>query len=300
MKLSTYLASLLPNFGKDRIIEDCRVTRGEIKDYTEPAYAIAVPLLKGWSFKSERSEKLRQVFDRNVKHASNENMIVHIGKTIPVWLANLAEIEKEIDKVYNEEVGGVGLTYRKANLLQFVEVVGFVAKYARKLLIYTYVTESETYEDSGVVFAESITPYEEQWLQANILSFCTALNIASLATQQVKHALAEIPEIVVTSENVQSMEATVGLKKLDPFQMRLIPIKLNPIYHVRMIVADWQSKRYKVAQEDLRACQMHRLQLEKLSEGKPADAKLQKELRYVESRIQGLESDIAKMEKDYA
>lgn len=91
----------------------------------------------------------------------------------------------------------------------------------------------------------------------------------------------------------------MGSAKVDPFQMDLIPIWLNPIYHIGMFVSEWQADRYKAAKEEVRLLQLRKLNLEKTIEKKP-DAKIQHEIEYLSNRVQGMNFKIEKMEKDYA
>ena len=299
MKIASFIASLLPSFGKDRITEDCRLTRAAIKDVTHPAYASALPLFKTWKFKSEAIKNHGGTFDRMVKKSGTGNMIVHIEKAFPHILENLDTAEDLVIKTFGEDIAGSSLTYMKANLLQFIECIGFVNKYARKFLIYVYVCESAEFPEAGAVVADSLSKAEIDWLNVNFLSFCTALNIVSGNPAHVRKAIEEVPEIVVTSENVHTLGATVGEAKLDPFQMRLVPLWLNPIYHVGMVIAEWQAQSYKASKEEVRLLELRKMNLAKLAEGKP-DARLQKEIAYMESRIQGLNYAIAEMEKKNA
>jgi hypothetical protein len=295
MKIPFYLTSLLPSFGKDRILEDINVTRGEITEFTHPAYGIAAPDFKSWTFKSEHMKTLIQAFGRNLKGQGHDNFVVAIEKGFKPILANLDEVKRLVEATYGDDVGGVGITYLKANLLQFVELIGFVSKYARKLLIYTYAAETEMYPDSGTVFTDSITPAEIEWINANVVNFCTAFNIVTMPPEQVKKSINDVPDIVVKQENAHAMEQTLGDKKLDPFSMRLIPTWLNPIYHVRMFVAEWQTNRYHEAKAELQLLQLHRLHLEKLKDGK-ADASLKQQIEYTENRIRKISNKLRDME----
>lgn len=297
MKIANYLSSLLPSFGKDRVIEDCRLTRSEIKDVTHPSYESALPVLKSWKFKSDAIKGHETTFDRMVKKAKSGNMVVAIEAAFKPILENLDAAEALIIKTYSDDVAGAGLTYLKANLLQFVEAVGFVSKYARKLLLYIYICETAEYGvDGGTILNESLTKAEISWLTNNFVSFCTALNIVSGNPAHVKKAIEDVPDILVTSDNMSTLSSTVGEAKLDPFQMKLIPIWMNPIYHVGMMVAEWQASRYKAAKEEVKLVELRKLNLMKLSEGKP-DAHIQREIAYMESRIQGINFRIAEMEK---
>ena len=297
MKIQAYLSSLLPSFGRERVEEDLRVTRTEIKDITQPAYELAAQGFKGHKFKSKELDDQLATFGRMVKGRGG-NIVEVISNSLVDVLKNLDEVEALINKTYSQEVAGAGLTYMKANLLQVAEAIAFVSKYARRFLLYVYVCETAQYEDSGTSIAESLTPAESEWIKANFVSFCTALNVVSGNPDHMRKAINDIPDIVVTSENVSSLSSTVGEKKLDPFQMKLIPIVLNPVYHIGMFVAEYQADRYKAAKEELKLVQLRKLNLERVSQGKP-DAHVQKEVNYLEQRIQGLNYKIAKMEKNH-
>jgi len=296
MKAHSYLTSLLPSFGKDQVIEDIRLTRGEISDVTIPAYEAAVGLLKDASIRSKYLEGDMALFKRTVK-SSQGGFTKTVLQALKTSLENLDHAEELITKTYNDDIAGAGVTYMKANLLQLVEVIGFVSKFARKYLLYIYVCETAEFDDSNTELTDSITPAEQEWLRANFLSFCTSINIVSTAPHTLKKSLTDIPDVVITEENSHTVGSTLGDNKVDPLQMRLIPVWLNPIYHIGMFVAEWQANRYKAAQEELKLLQLRKLNLERLSEGKP-DARIQKEITYMESRIQGLNYKIAKMEKN--
>ncbi len=297
MKITPYIASLLPSFGKDRVIEDCRICAAEIKEFTLPAYEAAVPLLGKWKYKSERLDAQFDVFKRLVKGGGQP--IVVIEKALKSAMVHLEEIEGRINKTYNEDVAGAGLTYLKANLLQLVELIGFVSKYARRFLLYVYICETAEIEGAGESLADSLSPAEIEWVTANFISFCSAINTVNGKPNEMTTALDNIPDIIVTADNEHSLGETIGESKLDPFQLKLIPTWLNPIYHIGMFVAEWQADRYKVAKEELKLLQLKKLNLEKMSEGKP-DAAVQKEIQYMGSRIQTLNYKIEKMEKAYA
>lgn len=295
MKIPHFLASLLPTFSKDRIIEDINITQSEIVQVTHPAYAIAAPDFKSHKFTSEHLKMYLGTFERHIK--GKGNFIVNIEAGWRPILENLEETKRVIEAVYNDDVAGSGSTYLKANLLQFVELCGFVSKYARKMLIYVYAAETEKYPESGTVFSDSVKAGDQDWLKANMQNFCTAWNICVTPVDKFKKAIHEIPDIVVKQESADAMSATIGDKKLDPLGMKLIPVWLSPIYHIRMMVAQWQTERYHEARAELQLLQLHKLHLEKLRAGKP-DAALKQQIEYTENRIQKISTKLRDMEED--
>jgi hypothetical protein len=296
MKIRNFMASLLPSFGRDQILEDVRITRTEIKEITKPAYDQAVLLFKSWKFKNKDIDVLMAQFARLVKGSGHGNAISRIQGMWATVLQNLEDMEELAKKTLNEEVAAAGLTYQKANIIQFIEATAFVSKFARKFLVYVYVAETAEFPDSGTEMADSMTPAEVEWLNANFVSFCTAVNVVNGNPGQVKKQLSDIPDILVTDDNMDTLSATMGEHRMDPFQMRLIPVWMNPVYHVGMAVAEWQASRYHAARDEKRLLELRKLNLEKLTHGKP-DAHVQKEISHVESRLQGLNYKLTKMEQ---
>lgn len=86
---------------------------------------------------------------------------------------------------------------------------------------------------------------------------------------------------------------------MDPYHFGLIPIKMNPIYHIRMAIAEWQVARYNAAIEEKRALEYRLLALKASSDGKK-DAKLEEAIEYSEARLAKLNYKLATMEEDYA
>lgn len=293
MKLSNYLASLLPGFSKDRITEDCRITAAELREYTIPAYKAAEVFHKGWKFKSPEITGLMDTFGNMVKGGGS--MFAAIDGGFKVMLENLTEVEGLVIKTYNEEISGAGLTYMKANLLQFVEAVAFVSKFSRKLLLYAAAAETAALDVDAPKLQDTMSKFETDWIRANFVSFCTAFTAVTGTPQNITTAISKIPDVVVTSENVATMSETIGEKTLDPFKLGLIPIWMNPIYHVRMAIAEWQVDRHNAAKEEKRLLELRILNLEMAKAGK-ADAKIQQQIDYHADRVRTLNFKIAKME----
>lgn len=297
MDMQKLIHSLLPSMKKDQVTEDCRITKAEITEFTQPAYKLADALLQRHKFQSVELNQMFSVFSRNVKHSSNDNLVSVIYKSFKQIVSNLDDVNDLVEKTYQQELSGSGLTYFKANLLQYVEAVAFVSKYSRKFLNYVYIMETKEYPDGGVDLSEALTPAEIKWIEANFLNFCTAFNAVTSDSGALMKKINDVPDIVITEDNKHGLESTFGKDKLDPFKLGIIPIWMNPIYHIGMFVAEWQFSRAKAAKEELKMLQLRKLNLESLIDGKKPDAALQKEITYTETRIQGLNYKINKLEE---
>lgn len=295
MKFTAFLKSLLPGFEKDQVLEDIRCTRNELKETTIPAFESSTPLLKAKDLKSKELEGFDKVFRRNNPGFSRD-LFEGLLEGLQIAESNLDIAEELIIRTYNEDVAAGGMTYLKANLLQFVELVGFVSKFARKFVIYTFVMESAAYESNSLQVSESLTKAELRWIEENFLNFATAFKIVATPKAKLAKQFSDVPDIVITGDNEDVLMRTQS-NKIDPLSMRFIPSWLNIIYHARVVVAEWQVERYQVAKEELKVVQLRKLHLERIRNGK-VDARIEKEIAYLEERVQKLNYKIQRMEDD--
>jgi hypothetical protein len=295
MKIKDLLSHLLPTFGKDTLLEDIRVTRGSLEQLEE-LYGDAADELKGWKFKSSEVKSMVSTFKSMV--GGGDNPIVNIAKGLKTVLKNLDTCETLAASILNGQVAAKGMTYKQAILVQYCDAVFLVEKYARKWLNFVLVMESAEYKENGLPIDESIPKPELEWLKKTFVDFCVAYKAASEQPEKVTKDLESVPEIDVDSSDAKALAHTRGPGLTDPFKLGFIATKANPIYFVRMVIAEWQVKRYKESREELSALQLRLLYLKRLEEGR-ADAATEQRIRYLESRIQTLSADLADMEKDY-
>lgn len=302
MKVESYVKSVLPTVAKDTVLDDLRSARGEIGNTVVPAYKQAAALMKNWKFKSTASEAVLDQF-KSIAKTSGGNLIVVIDRELPLVLENVSTIEGFVDRIYGDDIAGAGLTYLKAQLLQYVEGIGFFADYARRVLNYLYVHETAEFtkeEDANYDGVQaSLTPAETEYIRNNIASFATMFSTLTDSNPDLKKRLADVPDIVVTDDNAKTLPHTVGAAKLDPGRFAFIAAWLNPIFHVRLAIADYQVDRYKKAEAELAMLQMRKLNLEQLVEGTP-NATLQRRLEETQTRVADLQYKLKKMEEAYA
>lgn len=295
MKLDHYLTSLLPTFSKERVMEDCRLTLSELKDTSLPLYATAVKAFHGHKFKDEEIANWGNVFNRTVK-GHKGSLLEGVESALEQTYKNLLEVEKLIDKVYNDEVASIGLSYLKANLLQFTEWASFASKYSRRLLIYILIQETAQYPDSGPTLSQSLEPAEIEWIKIHFIHFCTALTAVAQPTEKLKSAIAGIPDISITTDNLETLKASQGSAKVDPFSVGLIPVWVNPIYHIRMTIAEWRADRYRATKEEKKLVELRILNLKRAQDGK-ADTGVQKEIDYSQRRLSNINSTLDEYER---
>lgn len=296
MKIGKFITSMLPSFEKGRIVEDVNLLKTEIRETTLPPYQEAVLHFGNKKFNA----KTLQNFDRELQSAVKSKVR---GNYINVVANNLQDVEKQfsdieslIDKHFAKDVSASGMTYLKANLIQYVEMLSFTARYSRKLLSWTLHEELKAV-DSSFMVDDPFTKATKEWFWNNRNAYFKSLKIIESVKGNLRVKLSVIPDMIVVPEEVDYVENSIGLAKTDPLQLGLLPLAMNPIYHVRMTVAEWQVSRYKESQEELKALQYRLLALKEANEGKK-DAKLQQAIEYTEGRVQKLNRKLSEMEED--
>lgn len=295
MKIKKFITSLLPTFEKGRVTEDIALLKSELKDQTLPIFKEATNRFVTTPMASSEAKKFDRVFNSYVKMRGTRNYIETITKIFENLDQNYSKIETAVARAYGSDISVSGMTYLRANLLQYIEAVGFSLRYSRRLLIWTIHQEQlHSKTDGG---AEPMSKAEIKWFEKNQNTFLYCMRVLNTVKGDLDKVLADIPDMIIVPEDVEAMEKTVGNTKLDPMNLGIIPIAMNPIYHIRMAVAEWQVNRYNLAKEERKLLELKLLSMKESAQGNN-DPKLQQNIEYTEGRLQKLNRKLAEMEDD--
>lgn len=300
MKFNAYLNSMLPSFTKGRMLEDLGCTREELRDNTLPPFKSTADTFGTMKFESQWNVKFEELFKKEANFKYKGNFISGIYTVLEVCLERLDSLESLIQRYYNaDDVLRDAMTATRINLLQCLELISFVVRYSRRILIVAMAYEIEVKSGDNEP-TSNITPGEMEWISSKQRHFLSCLNSVMRVknNEEFEKKMDEIPNAVVNEDSYDVLLQTQGQGKIDPLQMGLIPLVLNPIYHIRMAIADWQVTRYKAAQEEKRMLEFRLLKLKLQASGKK-DAKLDQNIQYTENRLQELNFKLHKMEKEY-
>lgn len=295
MNILEFSRSLLPDFTRARILEDIEVTRRELNEATLPPYRTAEDLFGKKKLLSTYSQTFESVFDRDVKINHKGNFIVGIYETLENMVENIDMVERLVHKRFASDVIKDAMTIFKLNLLQYVEMMSFAVKYARRLLIVVLTAEVNAANKENEM--DGILDSEIQYLAAGRDSFNRGIRVMSDKKKTVEDRFDSIPEIGASDDAIQMANATAEPLDLDPFAFGLIPLGLNPIYHVRLAISEWQAKRYRTAEEESRMLEFRLLQLQEIAKGNK-DAALQQQIEYNQNRLNKLRYSLKEMEED--
>ncbi len=284
----------MPRFTKDRLTEDARITLSELETIAIPAYGSALTILKPRSFSSSIVKDMEKTYKRNVKSAGSSNLLEAINDGLEVMLKNHKIIQDYVEKVFEDEVISAGVSVLKVNLIRLLELHSFCTRFSLKLLNYIYVLETAEVQANDKYVKESLSAGEIKWLDENFLTFCFAMGACTKSPKSVTDTLNAIPDLIL-SEGAEAAIASVGEAKADPFNVATLGFSSSPIFHVRMVVANFQANRYKEKKELKTILELRLLNLKRNMEKNP-DAALEREIEYVQSRVDRLDHYIREVE----
>lgn len=298
MKIANYVSSLLPRIARSDVSKNLEDLRVELRDQTVAPYKSAADVFNDWSWKTDFAKNFEKTLDKEVKSRFRGNYVDVVGQILNRTLETITTLEKLVDRMYAKDIIATALSYSETQLLQLIEVVSFVSKYSRKLLIRTIAMEIDTQRKKPTVTTR-LTPAEVRWLDNNAMLFMHALRALDRSPADLEKVFKSIPDIEVDVENANNVIASVGAKKLDPLGLSSQGVILNPIYHIRVAYTDWQVARYEAAKEERKLLEYQILDMKNAKAGNE-DAKLEKALEYTEDRLSRLNYKIEKIEEEAA
>lgn len=301
MFLARYLQSMLPSFSKSRIQSDLNNLKTELSSTTLPPMRTMVDTLTQKKFHADWCNDVDAQFREKSPIKYRGLFLNGLFEILQRMEKNIPLIEGLIDEYYSDNILRDAMTVMQVNILQYLETMTFVTQYSRRLANMVVTIELETLQK---VEEYSFTPAEMQWLTRNREDFFTGLNIVSSEKTQLDGIFRKIPEAVVNENNVNTVTASLGSTRADPFGFSLISARLNPIYHIGMLVAEWQTDRINAAKAEKQALEFKLLAYKTLaaedaSKGKAIDIGLQKKINYVQQQVDDLKFKLDKMEANY-
>lgn len=297
MIITDFIKSLLPSFGKNRVVEDARITYADLEGMVIPSYIEAEKLFTGWKYRSQAMKDFEKIFKRIVKSDSDANMIVAISRGLQRMAEQKDYMQDKIEASFEPEIVSTGLSCLKVNILRIVEATTFISDYAIMFLNYAYILETaEQSKETGYV-RSNLSPAEIKQVQDQFSDFCIAFNVVAKDKKQIVKAIDNIPDVLINIDTGNAVMGVLGEDKLDPLSMRgFSNVTANPIYHIRMIVAERQIAKWKKNKELKRVLELRLLNLQMLMSG-TTDAKTEKEILYIQGRVQSIDHTLKKLEE---
>lgn len=295
-----HLKTMIPHIEKDQILEDLRFTESALKDAVVPSYRNAASFFSSEKFKSRENEKI----DHQIRAIIKTTGFGRPATFLSDFAERLGTIQDNIEilvKMINHEIGRdvvtEGVSSRKVVLMRIAEKLSFVSRFAMDLLNLVYINEaSELGTDARSI---SMSPAEMARAKACIEPLAYLIQSYSIEPKKFEKLLHESPDLMLTRNDNQDVEAMYTEEQLDPITSPLAQgFTWNPIYHIRMHIAEWQVKRYKSTQEKKKVLELRLAHLQMLRESQGSNPALERQIEHYQSVVSGLDHKLRAVEDE--
>lgn len=297
MDIAKYLQSIIPAFSRDQVQEDLEDIAKEIEKHVLPIYVIANNELGSGKLLSANATSFEDIFEKNVGFKYKGNHISAIYESIKNAKDLTKLLQRLVDENFAIDITKAGFDLLRTNIMQLTEILSFTVRYARRHLNYIVLSEMGQYKDLKI--EDYFTAGERDWIKNGRMAFIKGIEIIHKPVGEIETKLKTIPSVLVTPETVDTTHGVFGKDKTDPLDLRFIPIVLNPIYHIRIRIAEWQAAKYQEAKEERSMVELRLLSLKELKSGKD-NARLEQQIEYNQERLSKLTAKIGRMEENYA
>lgn len=297
MQLNQFMATLMPSFTKDTVLEEFEDVQKQINNINLPLFEKALKDLSRYKFRSDLAERMDESLYDNVKVKRFPNFIGAFNDIVKRMRDQLPILEKLIDDHFELDISSSAMTLHRINILQYIPVMSFVLRYQRAFLNYAVSMEVNAESESAEPIFDLI-PADREWLARHRNAFVDSVAVVYNRGANLEKTFEALPDMSIDPQNAKTVEQTKA-SVIDPLGMNFIPLTINPIFHFRKMVVNYQVERYQLAKAEYDMLQRKIYNLRIISEGRN-DAKLQREIKYTEEqRVRPLAQKIQKWEQDY-
>lgn len=292
MRFKLLLSKILPVIGKKTILTELDRINDTIQSYTLPAVesfnTIVIKDIPKGKLAPEL-EKLKETY--MVANRTKDDYFLSIEKALNNALAICNYIEGSIDSKFNEDITRATLNAYTANILQLIQCLAFFADYSRQQALYLTALQTNHMLGNGL----GIVKAQVDFLNKHKHTFNACLRLFTLPFKEIIDNLERLPDIILNGDNVDQVNS---MTNIDPLKMGLISPSLNPAMFIGSKIIQYQAKKYKQAEADLKEVQCRLMKLKHAKDGKE-DAKLDKQIEYYNNLNTKLQSEIDSMESSY-
>lgn len=296
MKIVSFLQSLLPMLKKDSVLEDLRITKAELDKTVMPSYEAAAGHFKVNKIASKDTQALADTFYRIydlAKSNKQSSVVAEIFSKLPNLSANIVTITNNCEDILGEDILNDNLSAKRAVLVRAAEHVSILVKLLVDFLTVVYYNEAMVYSKANAdtigLSAQTLKRVKE-----HVPYIARLLSTYGEDNKVFAGKYNSVPDVILNIKTAAALQAVYREDKLDPMPSALASnFEGNPIYHIRLVVAEWQANRYKANKDKKKMLELRLLYLQSLAEESP-DPQLEREIEYIQNRIDKLEYEMHK------
>ena len=293
MDLMGFLSKLANVVSRDEVTSELVAMEKEIQEYLIPEYTKAAKFFDG-KFKAKLTKELNTKFQRNSKN--KDFMLDMVSSRLPTLLTNVQTLLKLTPRLVGKTLLKNGLTTKSATVVRSIEQLNFVTLYALEVLSYCYVREMEVNGSDNHDIVK-LLPAKVEMIEVNIANFALLLDHYTSPKFNIEQQLASMVDVVASQDNYEALLATYSISKIDPTPN--IPIQGFDgwiFYELGKQWVEWEAKRYKLNVDKHRKLELQLAYLKNL-QSQSNNPSLEKEILYLENRIDKLEYSIRQAEE---
>ncbi len=296
MSIINFIKGMLPRLQKADIEEDIRITQKELSQVAIPQYFAAATIFKVNKIQSEEVKAFEKAFYKTMSlKTKGPNFITDIHFALQRLQTNLTYIQKTTTEILEADLINEGLTAKKAHVVRAAASVSFVSNFSVAFLYYVLTLESNAVSKGSDI--TDIPPAEKKYMEKRYDMFFRNLNEYSMDSEKFEKLMVDVPDVVLTSKNASSINQVFKPLQLDPFSsLSVSNFTGNPIYHIRMVVTEWQARRYNANKDKKKLLELKLLHLKSMHENNP-NPRLEQEINYIENRVSKLDKAMREFEE---
>lgn len=308
MQIANLFRTLLPTYESVQLKNALKKSADGITTELLPRFLQLQELLATESGKPFHDKEVQTYSDELVKylsksglkhvHLKQPTMIEYIVPTLQNVGALAAFVSKTIDKDMGRTVATSALTFNKATILQFVDIIEFTAQYSATLLNWITSRELASVAESNIA-PKAIAPGDVELIHSKTPVYGIALRILGTPINKIQADYGEIPEAVFDESTFEELAATFGRQKVDPLGMASLPFPLSVVLRVQLWRAERQMDAYDECVKAGKAAEMRVLLLRKRINEGGGDAAAEKLLTMYESQYNELKYERSRLEAKY-
>lgn len=288
MNIVDFVKNLISRISKDDVLDDIDNTIKVLETCLLPISANFKQ--NTGSFKSSKVKTLLEPFVSNYKGKNKSDIIDVIATTTPMLLTNAKILKQMLEAEIEPDVIKDGLTAKKLILIRACEHLEFLSSMGLDVLnICCNIEVEDTNKD--VDYEKPHTVLSNQTL-SNLANYGFLLSSYAVEADKFKAMVDKAPETIFNSMNSNLIGSFYGSSEIDPLNIHVMHnFRGNPIYHFRMVIAEWQTRRYKAKKEKKEMLELKILHLKSLNDKNP-DPKIEQMINHTQSRVNKLEREM--------
>lgn len=296
--LNKIVEVLAPTLEKRHFIEEIQNTQRILDTETLAPYRATV---EAKLFTGPRPFKSNQVIKFNTLVAKTlpKNANLNFVETVALVLSNVSAGFEQFERIASHTIEGtvmdkLGLSYRKATLLQVLGLMDFLCYYSRMVLLYTFGKEVKNFK-SQAGMPEPFSPAEIKYLEKHAENWARCLKIFSQPMPKILATIETVPDIVYDPAKEAAVMAQVGAR-LDPMGLNYVPVISDVFLFFGLRYAEKRALRYLKAEADKKALELRIAQYRAAVMDQP-DAVTDKMIIAAEDELRELDYELKQMRK---